>query len=371
MKFYDLKLQYRKIKKSIDKDLNRNFIDGDFIQGENVKRFEESILKYTNSKYSLSCANGTDALKIAIKALELKKNTYVIVPSYTWISTASSVIETGLKPLFCDVDLKSFVISPNSLKNCINFAKRNNYKISGVISVDLFGNPVDYYALKKICKKNNIKFISDAAQSFGAKFKNKYVGSGLCDALTTSFFPTKTLGCYGDGGAVFFNNLSTFKRARIFSKNGQYDGQILGSGINSRLDTIQASILLTKLKFFKTETLVRDKISRIYRENLTKKNYIFQDINIKNFSGNSVFTVFLKKHIDRNILIKYLKFNKIPYKIYYAEPIHKSKFYKKFPATSMENTLTLSKNTISLPIYPYLDTSQVLKICKILNSFDG
>ena len=134
--------------------------------------------------------------------------------------------------------------------------------------------------------------------------------------------------------------------------------------------TISKIAMISSILNFQTESLLRDKISRIYRENLTKRNYIFQDINIKNFSGNSVFTIFLKKHINRNILIKHLKFNKIPYKIYYAQPIHKSKFYKKFPSALMKNTLTLSKNTISLPIYPYLDISHVIKICKILNSFD-
>ena len=153
MKFYDLNLQYKKIKKSIQNELSNNFSKGDFIQGKNVKLLEKLILKFTNSKYCLSCANGTDALKIAIKALNLKKDTYVIVPSYTWISTASSVIEAGLIPLFCDVDLKTFVISPTSLNNCVNFAKKNKYKISGLITVDLFGNPVDYTAIKKFVKK--------------------------------------------------------------------------------------------------------------------------------------------------------------------------------------------------------------------------
>ncbi len=371
MKFYDLNLQYKKIRKSFNKNLSDNFINGDFIQGENVKLLEKLILKFTNSKYCLSCANGTDALKIAIKALDLKKNTHVIVPSYTWISTASSVIETGLIPLFCDVDLKTFVISPDSLKNCINYAKKKNYKISGLISVDLFGNPVNYGAIKQICKKRNIKFISDAAQSFGAKLKNKYIGSNFCDALTTSFFPTKTLGCYGDGGAVFFNDLKVFNKAKIFAKNGQYNGEILSSGINSRLDTIQATILIGKLKFFKSENLMRNKISNIYRKELNKKNFIFQKISKKNISGNSVFTILLKKHIKRDNFIKYLKLYKIPYKIYYSKPIHVTKFYSKFPKDNMENTLKLSKNTISLPIYSYLDSKHVMKVCKILNNFPG
>ena len=371
MKFYDLNLQYKKIKKSFHKELSNNFSKGDFIQGKNVKLLEKLILKFTNSKYCLSCANGTDALKIAIKALNLKKDTYVIVPSYTWISTASSVIEAGLIPLFCDVDLKTFVISPTSLNNCVNFAKKNKYKISGLITVDLFGNPVDYTAIKKICKKNNIKFISDSAQSFGAKFKRKYIGSNLCDALTTSFFPTKTLGCYGDGGAVFFNNSKFFKKAKIFSRNGQFNGEILSSGINSRLDTIQATILLGKLNFFELENLLRDKISNIYRKELNKNLFAFQQILKDNKSGNSVFTILLKKEIKRENFVKYLKLNKIPYKIYYSKPIHKTKFYRKFPNVSMGHTLKLSKNSISLPIYSYLNSKQAMKICKILNSFTG
>ena len=370
MKFFDLSKQYKKISKLLKTELYKNFTNGDFIQGKNVRIFENEILKFTNSKYCLSCANGTDAIKIAIKSLNLKKNSYVIVPSYTWISTASSVVESGLKPIFCDVNIDSFVIDKENLKKCIKFAKNKNYKVSALISVDLFGNPVDYVAIKKICEKNKIKFISDAAQSFGAKYKNGYIGAKLCDALTTSFFPTKTLGGYGDGGAVFFNNFKTYKHAQVYAKNGQYNGNLISSGINSRLDTIQATILIKKLKLLNDETKKRKKYFQLYKKNLNKNNFIVQKIDEKNTSGNSVFTVLIKSNIDKNNLIKYLKIKKIPFKIYYSRPIHMTKFYKKFPKMKMENTLKLSTNTLSLPIFSYLSNTSVLKICKVLNKFN-
>ena len=369
IEFFDLNKQYKKISRVIGKDLNINFTKGDFIQGENVKLLEKKLLKFTSSKYCLSCANGTDAIKIAINSLSLKKNTYIIIPSYTWISTASSVIESGLKPIFCDIDLKTFVIDSYSLEKCIKYAKKKKYKISALISVDLFGNPVDYLALNKICKKEKIKFISDAAQSFGAKYKGKYVGSDHCDVLTTSFFPTKTIGCYGDGGAVFFNNSNTYAKAKMYAKNGQWKGNLLSSGINSRLDTIQATILISKLKLFHSENLKRQRIYKTYKNKLNKDVFELQKIYKQNISGNSVFTIFLKNNIKRETVIKYLKSKRVPYKVYYAKPIHTTEFYKKFPNMPMFNTLELSKKTISLPIYSYATLNDITKICKIVNDY--
>jgi len=150
MKFFDLTKQYKKISKNLNKELKKNFLDGDFIQGNNVKILEKKLLDFVNSSFCLTCANGTDAIKLALKSLDIKKNSYIIVPSYTWISTASSVVECGFKPLFCDVNIDTFLIDKKNIEETIGHAKKNRLTVGAIISVDLFGNPVDYKKIQKI-----------------------------------------------------------------------------------------------------------------------------------------------------------------------------------------------------------------------------
>ena len=369
MKFFDLSKQYQKISKSLDKELKKNFLTGDFIQGNNVKILEKKLLEFINSSFCLTCANGTDAIKLALKSLNIKKNSYVIVPSYTWISTASSVVECGFKPLFCDVNINTFLIDKKNIEETIKFAKKNKLKVGAIISVDLFGNPVDYKEIQKICKKEKIYFISDAAQSFGAKNGKVYIGTNYCDILTTSFFPTKTLGCYGDGGALFFNNKEVFNKGKTFARNGQNPKGLISSGFNSRLDTLQATILLEKIKYLKKENIQKKNIYNYYNKNLNKKILNLQVINPKNLSGYSVMTIKLKKGFNRNLLIEYLREKNIPSKVYYSPPLHKSKYYKKFPHMKMQNTEYLSFHNLSLPIYPYMQLKKVKTICDVINSF--
>ena len=367
MKFFDLREQQKKISKNLNKEIRKNFLNGDFIQGDNVKTLEKKLLRFTNSDYCLTCANGTDAIKIALKSLNIKKNSYVIVPSYTWISTASSVVEAGLKPFFCDVNIDTFLIDISKLKNAIKFAKQKKIQIKALITVDLFGNPVDYKRINKICKKQNIYFISDAAQSFGSKINKKFIGTDHCDVMTTSFFPTKTLGCYGDGGAIFFKNKELYDKAKIFSKNGQGKLDLVSSGINSRLDTIQATILLEKIKFFKKECDLRKRIYDYYKRKLNKKIADVQKIKLKNNSGHSVMTIKLHKNLNREVVTKYLNQNDIPTKIYYSPPLHQTKFYSSFPHPKLVNTEYLSRQNFSLPIYPYISLKSVKKICSFIN----
>ena len=256
------------------------------------------------------------------------------------------------------------------IEETLKYAKKNKLNVKGIITVDLFGNPVEYTKIYKLCKSKNIFFISDAAQSFGAKHIGKYIGSRLCDVMTTSFFPTKNLGGYGDGGALFFNNIYKYKTAKIYAKNGQgRDGGIVSSGINSRLDTVQASVLLEKLKLLSKETILKKKIFLLYKKLLNKKYFEVQKINKNQESSYSVMTFKINKKIKRNLLIKYLKKKKIPHKIYYEKSIHKSKFYKTYPKVKMDITEKLSRTTFSLPIFPYLKKNEVKEICKKINSF--
>ena len=175
MNFFNLNRQYKLIEKNLIKNLLINFKKGDFIQGKNVKNLEKELLNYSNSKYCLSCGNGTDAIRIAIKALKIPKKAHIIVPSYTWISTASSVVECGMVPIFCDVDKDTFLMTVEKIEETLKYAKKNKLNVKGIITVDLFGNPVEYTKIYKLCKSKNIFFISDAAQSFGAKHIGKYI----------------------------------------------------------------------------------------------------------------------------------------------------------------------------------------------------
>ena len=370
MNFFNLDRQYKLIQKKLIKNLLINFKKGDFIQGKNVKILEEKLLTYSDSKYCLSCGNGTDAIRIAINAINIPKNSHIIVPSFTWISTASSVVESGMVPIFCDVEKSDFLMSVEKIKETLQYAKKNKMNVKAIITVDLFGNPVEYKKIYKICKKKNIFFISDAAQSFGAKQFGKYIGASLCDAMTTSFFPTKNIGGYGDGGAIFFNKVSTYNAAKIYAKNGQgTKGEIVSAGINSRLDTIQSSVLIEKLKLLSKETRLKKKIFLLYKKLLNKKYFQVQKINKNYESSFSVMTLKIIKKINRNLLMKYLKKEKIPFKVYYGKPLHKSKFYKAYPMMKMNNTEKLSSTTISVPIFPYLKSNEVKEICKKINFF--
>tara|TARA_B100001057_G_scaffold498179_1_gene604403 strand:- start:861 stop:1979 length:1119 start_codon:yes stop_codon:yes gene_type:complete len=370
MNFFNLNRQYKLINQKIFKSLSINFKNCDFIQGKNVKALEKYLLKFSKSKYCLSCANGTDALRIALNAINIPKNSYVIVPSYTWISTASSVVESGMKPIFCDVDENDYLISVEKINETLKFAKKNKMNVKAIITVDLFGNPVDYKKISKLCKKNKIFFISDAAQSFGSKHLRNYIGTYLCDIMTTSFFPTKNLGCYGDGGAIFFDKKKLFQKAKNYSKNGQgNNGKIVSSGINSRLDTIQSTILLEKIKLLAQETILKKRIFLLYKRLLNNDVFKFQKINKDYESSYSVMTLCIAQKFSRNLFLSYLKKEKIPFKIYYGDPLHKSKFYKKYPMLKMKNTEKLSKTTISLPIFPYLKINEIQKICKKINLF--
>ncbi len=370
MNFFNLNRQYKLIKKKLLKNLRVNFENGDFIQGNNVKKLETTLLKFSKSDFCLSCANGTDALRIALNATNLPKKSYVIVPSYTWISTVSSVVESGMTPIFCDVNKDDFLLSYEKIKNTINFAKKKGISVRAVITVDLFGNPVDYGKIYKLCKRKKIFFISDAAQSFGAKYFKNYIGANLCDAMTTSFFPTKNLGCYGDGGAIFFNNRNLYEKAKIYAKNGQNtSGEVISSGINSRLDTIQSTILLEKIKLLLKETQLKKKNFLAYKKLLNNKYIRVQKINKNCESSYSVMTLKIIKRFNKKNFFNYLNNKKIPFKVYYGKPLHSSEFYKKYLSPNMENTEKLSMSTFSLPIFPYLKNKEIKKICKTVNLF--
>lgn len=369
MKFIDLSSQYKKIEKNLVNNLSINFKNTDFIMGDNIKLLEKKLLKLSGSKYCITCANGTDALSIALMSIDLKVNEVVFVPSFTYVSTAESVSQLRGKPFFVDVSKDDYNIDIKSLEASIKTAKKKNLKMKAIIAVDLFGMPCNRNKLKKIAKKNNLILIIDAAQGFGSNYnKSKFAEIG--DIVTTSFFPTKPLGCYGDGGALFTNNKNLSKKMFSLRVHGsgenKYDNVLVG--MNSRLDTIQATILLEKIKIFKSELKLKNEIFKKYNGLLSSK---FKKTKTKK-GIKSAMALYTLRHDKRDDLLKYLKFKGIPAAIYYSKPLHLQKAYKKYPKSpdKCQNSIELSKKVFSIPFHAYLSKKDIKKVIDTLNTFN-
>ena len=277
MDFIDLKKQQKLIRKNIDDRISKVLNHGQYILGPEVKELENKLSLFSKSKYVLCCSSGTDALLLGLISLGLKPNDGVIVPSFTFASTAEAVCMLGGVPFFSDVNIDTFNICEKSILNCITEAKKQGITLKGIISVGLFGQPCDIEKIIEIANGNKLWVLDDAAQSFGSSYKNKISGN-LCDISATSFFPAKPLGCYGDGGALFTNNENYYKIAYSAHLHGmgsnkyEYDR----IGMNGRIDTIQAAILIEKLKIFKSELINRNKLAEYY-----KRQFLDLGTNIK------------------------------------------------------------------------------------------
>ena len=310
---FDIKPKKSEIKQYLSL-YKKNLLKADFIQGQQVKELEKALSNYTGIKYVQTCANGTDALIVSLKSLNLKRNSYVITTPFSWISTAHAIINCNLIPLFVDVSLDDFNLDLTKIKLAY---QKFNKKISCVLSVDIFGNPNKNNLIYNFCKSNNIKFIIDGAQSFGSKIYNRN-NFQYCDIATTSFFPTKPLGCFGDGGAIFTKNYNLYKKIKSYAFNGAIKSKNTFKfvGINSRLDTIQACILLKKLNKIDTKISILKKNYEYYKLKLSKK-YKLQKINDQFLSSYALTSIILNS--DRNKFLKLLKKKKINYGIYYSK----------------------------------------------------
>ena len=369
MDFIDLKKQQELIRKNIDNRISKVLNHGQYILGPEVRELENELSLFSESKYVLCCSSGTDALLLGLISLGLKPNEGVIVPSFTFASTAEAVCMLGGIPFFADVKIDTFNICEKSILNCITTAKQLGITLKGVISVGLFGQPCDLDSIIEIANNNKLWVLDDAAQSFGSSYKKKISGN-LSDISATSFFPAKPLGCYGDGGALFTNNEHFYKIAYSAHLHGmgsnkyEYDR----IGMNGRIDTIQAAILIEKLKIFKSELIKRDELANYY-----KRQFLYLNTNIElpkvileATSSWAQFTIKLPPSCNReNFQIK-MKEKGIPTAIYYPIPIHHQKPYKKFPISpdNLRNTTRLSKCVISLPMHPYLSFENIDYISK-------
>ena len=256
MDFIDLKTQQKLIRKKIDERISNVLNHGQYIQGPEIKELENKLSIFSKSKFVLCCSSGTDALLLGLIALGLKPKDAVIVPSFTFASTAEAVCMLGGIPFFSDVKLDTFNICEKSISKCIEKSKKLGISIKGIITVGLFGQPCDMKKIKEVANANKLWVFDDAAQSFGAIY-NDNISGNLCEISATSFFPAKPLGCYGDGGALFTNDENLYKVAYSCHLHGMGSDKYKYEriGLNGRIDTIQAAILLEKLKIFKSEII--------------------------------------------------------------------------------------------------------------------
>ena len=366
--FSGIDLQLNEIKKELEPSIFKTIESGKYILGPEVEKLETKLSNFCKSKFTITCANGTDAITLALMALDFKPNDFIVTPGFGFVSTVESPTQLGVKPIFVDINYNNFSINVEELKNIIVKAKKNNISIKGLITADLFGMPANYLELLEVCKENKLLWINDAAQSFGSKFQNKSI-TLYSDVTTTSFFPSKPLGCYGDGGCTFTENKDWAARIKALRVHGKGDNKYdnIYVGLNSRLDSIQATILLEKLKLFKIETKRRNEIADFYLKNLCSLVELPQKQKNK-YSVWSQFTIRTKR---RNSLKEYLKNKKIPTMIYYPKPIHKQKAYHKFYSfkNSLQNCIKASKEVLSIPIHGYLCDEQAAFIVETINSF--
>jgi len=366
--FINLSLRPSILNYKLIKSINNIIKNSDFVMGSSVYKLEELLKKLTNTKYVITCSNGTDALLLALMSLNIKKNDTVFLPSFTFTSTAESVALLGAIPFFIDVIEETFNLDPFDLEKGIILSKKNNNNIKAIITVDMFGQPSNFDEINAISNKYNIPLIIDAAQSLGAIYKKKSVGS-IGFITTTSFFPTKPLGGFGDGGAIFTNNKKTYKKILSLRNHGAGNNKYenIAIGLNARLDTIQASMLIEKIKFLKKEFNMRKSIANFYNKNL--KKFFFTPNVLKNTESVwAQYTLKLKNKIIRNKVHEYLNKNLIETRIYYKIPLHLQKIYKNYPKTNenLYKSENLSEISLSLPIYPYMQKKIKNKIILIL-----
>jgi UDP-2-acetamido-2-deoxy-ribo-hexuluronate aminotransferase len=366
----DLKGQYLKIKDEVDSAVIKCIEEARYINGPDVNEFEFALSKYLGAKYVISCANGTDALQIAMMALALKEGDEVICPAFTYVATAEVIGLLGLTPVMVDVDSQTFNITPEYIESAITS------KTKAIAPVHLFGQSCDMEAIMKIAKKYNLYVIEDNAQAIGANFtfsNGKQMKTGtIGDIGCTSFFPSKNLGCFGDGGALFTNNDDLAIKIRMIANHGQekkYYHKVLGC--NSRLDTIQAAILNIKLKHLDSYSANRNIIAVEYDKAFAK----LQDLIVpkREESSSHVFNQYtlIVKNGLRDQLKTYLEEHNVPSMIYYPLPLYKQDAFKNYynSNSNLDTTEMLCKSVLSLPIHTEVNMDHIKYIISKVESF--
>ncbi len=366
----DLKSQYLKIKSEVDSRIQEVIESAAFINGPEVKRFQSELEEYLGVKHVIPCANGTDALQVALMALGLRPGDEVITTTFTFVATAEVIALLGLRPVLVDVDLDTYLISTSDIESAIT------EKTKAIIPVHLFGQCANMDAVLQIAKKNGLKVIEDAAQSIGASYTfrdgTKMQSGTMGDFGTTSFFPSKNLGCYGDGGALFTNNDDLAEKARIIVNHGMkvryYHDEI---GVNSRLDSIQAAVLSAKLVELDNYTEARRNAASAYDVAFESVDEIETPKRVEN--SRHVFHQYTMRitNGNRDGLQKHLMESGIPAMIYYPVPLHQQKAYQddRYSEGSFPKSEQLAKEVIALPMHTELDSEQLSYITNQVKEF--
>lgn len=352
--FVDLQAQRRRIGPRLDEALARVLAHGQFILGPEVRELESQLARFSCVKHCISCANGTDALLLPLMAWGIGPGDAVLVPSFTFVASAEVVVLAGATPVFVDVARDSFNMTAESLELGVRAAREAGLTPRVAMPVDLFGQPVDFAELEPVCRKHGLRILSDAAQSYGGGQGNRRVGA-LAPVTSTSFFPSKPLGTYGDGGAIFTDDDELNDLLRSIRMHGQgidkyHNARI---GLNSRLDTMQAAVLIEKLAILEDEIAVRDRIARRYSEALTQVCEVPR-IAAGNASAWAQYTILIE---NRDGVAKTLDAKGIPTAIYYPIPLHRQEGYRHFPVAKggLAVSEELARLVLSLPMHPYLE----------------
>ena len=357
LNFIDLAAQQARIKSQIDANIQTVLAHGHYILGPEVAELEAELAAYCGAKYCISCANGTDALQIALMALGVGHGDEVITPGFTYIATAETVALLGAKPIYVDIDEQTYNIDPAKIEAAITD------KTKAIIPVSLYGQCADFDAVNAIAAKHKLPVIEDAAQSFGAIYKGTKSGN-LSTIACTCFFPSKPLGCYGDGGAIFTNDEQLATVIRQTARHGQ-DRRYhhIRVGVNSRLDTLQAAILLPKLAILEEEMQLRQQVAQMYAIALQAAGLAAPFIELHNRSAYAQFTIRIQ---NRSAVQTALKEAGIPTAVHYPIPLNKQ------PAVASDVSLPVgdlvAEEVLSLPMHPYMTQEQVQQVVAALKS---
>ncbi|MEA2933777.1 MAG: hypothetical protein QOD74_423 [Variibacter sp.] len=350
--FIDLQAQRRRLGSSIDEAISRVLSHGQYILGPEVQLLENDLAHFCGARHAITCANGTDALLLVLMARGVGPGAAVFCPSFTFAATAEVIALAGATPVFVDVLADTFNMDPKSLEAAIVTARRDELSPTAVIAVDLFGQPADYDAILQICEAEGLWLLDDAAQSFGATYRDRKIGT-IGAATATSFFPAKPLGCYGDGGAIFTDDDELAATLRSLRMHGEgvdkYDN--VRVGLNSRLDTLQAAILIEKLKVFADEIAAREEIAARYSEQLGD----IVDVPVLATGNTSVWAQYTIKmsESEREAAMDALASEGIPSVIYYRKPLHRQPAYAHYPAAGNGLPVSdqLARQVLSLPMH--------------------
>lgn len=373
MQFRDLRAQYQALKPEIDAGIASVLQTGAFILGAEVGQLEQALEEDTGRAHCVTCANGTDALLLALKLWDIGPGDAVFTADFTYFASASCATRVGAEMIPVDIDLSTFNISPDALEEAIARVEREGrLRPAAVIPVDLFGLPADYPRIEAIAAKHGMRVLEDAAQGYGGRIGDKRA-CAFGDAAATSFFPAKPLGCYGDGGAVFVDSEEEDALLRSLRANGRspqdkYDNQRIG--LNSRLDTIQAAILLPKLKALRDVELdAVNAAARRYTQNLlgavrtpaVPEGYV---------SSWAQYSVLCEDSAQRDHAREALKAQGIPTMVYYPRGIHQQSAYadKRYPDEWFPNTLSATRRVLALPMHPYLHEEEIDRVCEALRA---